>query len=155
MVLESYPYPCDHYHEQGSSAVLVFALHIKAGVSDREGCRCQVRDKEEEDKDTKEKMAELEELLKQSEAHRQDLQQQLRLKEQQFTATLSTAPKVSLAPLLKNSLHMLSSFRGFDVSMVLVYALSGFSAFCWPEVSCLSLAGFKAECESCRLVSGL
>lgn len=54
-------------------------------------CRCQVRDKEEEEKDMKEKLAELEELLKQSEAHRQDLEQSHRLKDQQLTAALSAA----------------------------------------------------------------
>lgn len=39
----------------------------------------------------KEKLAELEELLKQSEAHRQDLEQSHRLKDQQLTAALSAA----------------------------------------------------------------
>lgn len=39
----------------------------------------------------KEKLAELEELLKQSEAHRQELEQSHRLKDQQLTAALSTA----------------------------------------------------------------
>lgn len=42
----------------------------------------------------KEKLAELEELLKQSEAHRQDLEQSHRLKDQQLTAALSAAAKV-------------------------------------------------------------
>ena len=40
-------------------------------------------------------MAELEELLRQGEIHRQDLEQQHRLKEQQFNATLAAATKVS------------------------------------------------------------
>lgn len=99
--LESFPYPFDHGPEQASSAVIVLATHIETEVSALEGYRCQVRDKEEEDKDTREKMAELEELLRQSETHRQDLEQQLRLKEQQFSATLSGATKVSLVHLVK------------------------------------------------------
>jgi hypothetical protein len=78
-----------------STASLVLVSHIKARLSALEGCRCQVRDKEEEDKDAREKMAELEELLRQSEIHRQDLEQQHRLKEQQFNAALSAATKVS------------------------------------------------------------
>lgn len=82
------------------TAVLVLVSRIKVGLSGLEGCRCQVRDKEEEDKDTREKMAELEELLRQSEIHRQDLEQQHRLKEQQFNAALSAATKVSSVNLL-------------------------------------------------------
>lgn len=39
-------------------------------------------------------MTELEDLLRQSETHRQDLEEQLRVKEQQFTAALSAATKV-------------------------------------------------------------
>ncbi|KAG0589833.1 hypothetical protein KC19_1G052000 [Ceratodon purpureus] len=77
-----------HLRSMGDAKNLLHLVFNAASLA-----RCQVRDKEEEDKDTREKMAELEELLRQSEIHRQDLEQRLRLKEQQFNAALSAATK--------------------------------------------------------------
>ncbi|XP_024371093.1 kinesin-like protein KIN-4A [Physcomitrium patens] len=78
-----------HLRSMGDAKNLLHLVFNAASLA-----RCQIRDKEEEEKDTKEKIAELEEILRQSEIDRQDLEQQHRLKEQQFTAALAAATKV-------------------------------------------------------------
>jgi septal ring factor EnvC (AmiA/AmiB activator) len=53
-----------------------------------------LRDTEEEGKELKDKLAELEDVLRQSEAHRQELDQELLKKDQQVAALLDAQTKV-------------------------------------------------------------
>ncbi|CAK9197574.1 unnamed protein product [Sphagnum troendelagicum] len=68
-------------------------LHLMFNVASLS--RCQLRDTEEEGKELKDKLAELEDVLRQSEAHRQELDQELLKKDQQVAALLDAQTKGS------------------------------------------------------------